>query len=68
MTLRDGSEFCSGRKAREQHVQSQGLGWDGGVLEAAESWDCTEVQGSQAKKGKGKVSKMTTERQADAKG
>lgn len=67
MTLRDGSEFCSGRRAIEQHMQRGGVG-QGSAGREAQSWDCTKVQGSQAKKGKGKVSTVTTERQAGAKG
>ena len=40
----------------------------GGTLEEAQLWDCTKVQGSQVKKKRGEMSKMTTERLVDVYG
>lgn len=55
MTLRDGSEFCSGRRAIEQHMQSRGVGWDGGVLEERHSpGTARKSRGAKQRKERGK--------------
>lgn len=55
MTLRDGSEFCSGRRAIEQHMQRGGGGWDRGVLEERHSpGTARKSRGAKQRKERGK--------------